>query len=63
MPRRIFGHKREELRGDWRKLRIELNLYSSPTSVRVMKSMGMKLTRDLAHMGGEKCVQSFNWNT
>jgi hypothetical protein len=37
--RRIFGSKRNEVRGEWRKLHNEeLNdLYSSPTMVRVMK--------------------------
>jgi hypothetical protein len=39
--RRIFGPKRDEGTGEWRKLRNEeLNdLYSSPTIVRVMKSI------------------------
>jgi hypothetical protein len=38
--RRIFGPKRDEVTGRWRKLHyLELNdLYSSPNSVRVIKS-------------------------
>jgi len=40
MLRRIFGPKRDEVRGEWRKLHSEeLNdLYSSPDIVRVIKS-------------------------
>jgi hypothetical protein len=42
--RRIFGLKRDELTGDWRKLHIgELyDLYSSPNIVRVIKSRRMR---------------------
>jgi hypothetical protein len=37
--RRILGPKRDEVTGDWRKLRNEElhNLYSSPSIIRVMK--------------------------
>jgi hypothetical protein len=37
--RRIFGHEREEVKGDWRKLHDEEfhNLYSSPNNRRVIK--------------------------
>jgi hypothetical protein len=36
--RRIFGLKRDEVTGEWRKLHEELNdLYSSPSIVRVIK--------------------------
>jgi hypothetical protein len=40
---KLFGPKREEVRGQWRKLRIEeLNdLYSSTTVIRVNKSRRM----------------------
>jgi hypothetical protein len=38
--RRIFGPKRDEVTGEWRKLHNEAlnNLYSSPTVVRVIKT-------------------------
>jgi len=38
--RRIFGHKRKEIIGEWRRLHIEElnNLYSSPYIIRVIKS-------------------------
>jgi hypothetical protein len=38
--RRVFGPKRDEVTGEWRKLHNEElnNLYSSPNTVRVIKS-------------------------
>jgi hypothetical protein len=38
--RRIFGPKRDEVRGEWRKLHKEEfgDLYSSANSIRVIKS-------------------------
>ena len=49
---RIFGPKRDEVTGEWRKLHNEeLNdLYSLPSIVRVIKSR-MKWTVYVAHMG------------
>ena len=43
MLSRMFGPKRDEVTGKWRKLlNVELNdLYSSPTIVRVIKSRRM----------------------
>jgi hypothetical protein len=37
--RRIFGPKRDEVTGDWRKLNNEelYNLYSSPNIIRMIK--------------------------
>ena len=51
--RRIFGPKRDEVRGEWRKLHNEeLNdLYSSPYIVRMMKSRRMRWTRHVACIG------------
>jgi hypothetical protein len=42
--RRIFGPKRDEVTGSWRKLHDEElhNLYSSPSIIRVIKSWRMK---------------------
>jgi hypothetical protein len=51
--RRIFGPKRDEVTGDWRKLHNkELNdLYSWPNNVRVIKSRRMRWVGHVAHMG------------
>jgi hypothetical protein len=44
MLRRIFGSKRDEVTGEWRKLHNEelINLYSSPNIVRLIKSRRMR---------------------
>jgi len=51
--RRIFGPKGDEVRGEWRKLHNEeLNdLYSSPSTVRVIKSRKMRWAGHVARMG------------
>jgi hypothetical protein len=57
---RIFGPKRDEVRGDWRKLHNEeLNdLYSLPIIVRVVKPRRMKLVGHVARMGERRGVYS-----
>ena len=52
MLRRIFGPKRDEVTGEWIKLHNEeLNdLYSSPNTVRVMKSRRMRWAGHVARM-------------
>ena len=51
--RRVFGPKRDEVIGEWRKLRNEeLNdLYSLPNIVRVVKSRRMRWAGHVARMG------------
>ena len=51
--RRIFGPKRDEVRGEWRNVRSEeLNdLYCSPNVVRVIKSRRMRWVGRVARMG------------
>jgi hypothetical protein len=56
--RRIFGPRRDEVTGEWRKLRNEeLNdLYSLPNIVRVVKSRIMRWAGHVARMGEERGV-------
>jgi len=51
--RRIFGPKRDEVTGEWRKLHNEeLNdVYCSPNIVRVIKTKKMSWTRHVACLG------------
>ena len=58
MLRRIFGAKRDEVTGEWRKLHNEeLNdLYSSPNIVRVIKSRIMRWAGNVARMGERRDV-------
>jgi hypothetical protein len=59
--RRIFGPKRDEVTGEWRKLYSEelQNLYSSPDIIRQVKSRRMMWAGHVAHMGEERSVLGF----
>jgi hypothetical protein len=50
--RRIFGPKRDEVTGGWRKLHNEElhNLYSSPSIIRMTKSRRMRWAGNVARM-------------
>jgi hypothetical protein len=56
--RRIFGPKRDEVKGEWRKLHNEElhNLYSSPDIIRQAKSRRMRWAGHVARMGEERKV-------
>ena len=56
VSRRIFGPRRDEVPGEWRRLHNEeLNdLYSSPNSARVIKSRRMRWAGHVACMGEER---------
>ena len=58
MLRRIFGPRREEVTGEWRRLHNEkLNdLYCSPNIVRVIKSRRKRWAEHMARMGEERGV-------
>jgi hypothetical protein len=54
--RRISGPRRDEVAGDWRKLRIEglHNLYSSPNIIGMIKSRRMRFCRACSTNGGDE---------
>ena len=56
--RRVFGPRRDEVTGEWRKLHEELrDLYFLPSIVRVVKSRRMRWAGHVARMGvGEVCT-------
>ena len=56
--RGIFGSRRDEVTGEWRRLhKEELNdLYCSPNIVRVIKSRRMRWVGHVARMGEERGV-------
>jgi hypothetical protein len=60
--RRVFGPKRDETTGEWRRLHNEeLNdLYSSPNNIPLIKSRRMRWTGHVARMG-EKEVHTGLW--
>jgi hypothetical protein len=53
IPRRIFGPKREEVAGDWRRLHNEKlhNFYASPNVMRVIKPRSMIWAGHIARTG------------
>ena len=60
--RKIFGPRRDEVTGEWRKMhKEELNdLYPSPNIVRVIKSRRMRWAGHVARMGEERgCTGSW----
>jgi hypothetical protein len=50
--RRIFGPKRDEVTGEWRKLHNEelRDLYSSPSIIRIIKTSRMRWAVHVARM-------------
>jgi hypothetical protein len=54
--RRIFGSKRDEVMGEWRKLHSEElhNLYSYPDIIRQVKSRRMRWAGHVARMGEDQ---------
>jgi hypothetical protein len=56
VPRRIFGPKREEVGGGWRRLHNEElhDLFTSSNIIRVDRAGNM-------HGKDEKCIQNFGW--
>jgi len=56
--RRVFGPKRDEVTGEWRKLHNEEinDLYCSPNIVRVIKSRRMRWAGHVARLGERRGV-------
>jgi hypothetical protein len=56
--RRIFGPKRDEVRGEWRRLHNKelYAVYSSPNMIRVIKSRRLRWTGHVARMGERSCA-------
>jgi hypothetical protein len=56
--RRIFGPKRDRVKGGWRKLHNEElhNLYSSRSIIRILKSRRMRWAGHVARMGEKRNV-------
>jgi hypothetical protein len=54
--RRIFGPKRDEVTGEWRKLHNEelRDLYYSPSIIRIIKSRKMRWASHVARMGEKR---------
>jgi hypothetical protein len=58
---RIFGPKRDEVMGEWRKFHNEVlhNLYSSADIIRQIKSRRMRWAAHVARMGEERKLDKF----
>jgi hypothetical protein len=55
--RRIFGPKRDEMKGELRKLHNKLcDLYSSPSIIRIIKSRRMRWAGHVVQMGEKRNV-------
>jgi hypothetical protein len=56
----MFGPKRDEVAGGWRKLHNEElhNLYSSPSIIRIIKSRRMRWAGNVARMGEKRNAYS-----
>jgi hypothetical protein len=61
--RRVFGPKRDEVTGKWRKLHNEElhDLYSSPSIIRMIKSRRMRWAGHVARMGGKGTHIDYWW--
>jgi hypothetical protein len=63
--RRIFGPKRDEIIGEWRKLHNEelRDLYSLPSIIRIIKSRRMRLAGHVARMGRRETRIDYWWES
>jgi hypothetical protein len=63
--RRIFGPKRDEVTGEWRKLHNEElhDLYSSSSIIRTIKSTRMRWAGNVARMGRRGTLIDYWWES
>jgi hypothetical protein len=63
--RRIFGPKRDEVTGEWRKMHNEelRDLYSSPSVIRMIKSRRMRWAGHVARMGAKRNACRIWWES
>jgi hypothetical protein len=61
----MFGPKRDEVTGGWRKLHKEElhNLYSLPSIIRIVKSMRLKWAGHVARMGSRVMHIGYWWES
>jgi hypothetical protein len=65
MLRKIFGSKRDEVKGDWRKQYNEelRSLYSSPNIIRIIKSRRMRWAGRVARRGERGLHIGYWWES
>jgi hypothetical protein len=63
--RKIFGPKRDEVAGEWRKLHnVELrDLYSSPNIIRIIKSRRIRWAGHVERMGRRGTRIDYWWDS
>jgi hypothetical protein len=63
--RRIFGLKRDEVTGEWRKLHNDElhDLYSSPSIIRIIKSRRMRWVDHVERMGRRGTRIDYWWES
>jgi hypothetical protein len=63
--RGIFGPKRDEVTGEWRKLHKEdlHDLYSSPSIIRIIKSWMMRWAGHVARMERRRTLIDYWWES
>jgi hypothetical protein len=62
VQRRIFGPKKDEIVGRWRKLHNELrDLYSTPNIIRMFKSRGIRWAGHVTDLGKKGNHMGFWW--
>jgi hypothetical protein len=62
---KLFGPKRDEVTGEWRKLHNEelRDLYSSPSIIRIIKSRRMGWAGHVARMGRREPLIDYWWES